>query len=206
MNVYVKILIFMIFFSCSALSPQRTNYISFEKRKFLGEKIFVQPIKTVDANEKSITIKYTFKGAKLFVKKHDEDFYDIINIKGFNKLRKYGSPALPTNIDFINIPSAASYEIHILKETFVEYEGFYIFPSPGDIIDVYGARVPKFFLDKKIYSCDEFYPSSVLIFDSMQKSYSKKILKMKICPVLFNPVKKTVRVYSEILYRVDFKY
>jgi len=185
MNIYAKILILMSFFSCSAISPQKTNYISFEKKKFLDEKVFVAPIKTVEKNKESITLKYSFVGAKLFVKQQDEDRYDIINIKGFNKLRKYGSPALPTNIDFINIPSDASYEIHILDEEFVEYNDFYIFPSPGDIIDVYGAPVPKFFLDKEIYALDEFYPSSVLIFD---------------------PVQKSIRVYSKIVYKVDFKY
>ncbi|HNV82013.1 MAG TPA: C25 family cysteine peptidase [Tenuifilaceae bacterium] len=122
--------------------------------------------------------------------------YTVSSPKAPNFLIK-GSPDLIYLTGSLIIPETGSMEIEVIAGDYEEYKDIEIAPSKGNLTrDVYPNQIP--FEKGLVYKKNEFFPNQLA---SLRDPYVLRDYRgqtVEIYPVQYNPVTKTLRVYSEI--------
>lgn len=157
------------------------------------------------AKSSRIVNQYSFKGAYLFDSKYGKRDFDVLSIPEFSSVSDPGEPALPVNIDKILVPGNAKVNIEIVESQSVLLKDFYIQPALTPAKDTEGDDDRKFVIDSRVYNSNSFYPAKPVYQKSGQLLRGNKIVSIAIAPVQFNPVKKRLRVYTKIKYKVTYQ-
>lgn len=193
-----------VFLFISGASFGQTRYIDFTNGLLKASS--TSPHRTYTDNGLSnVEIEYQFSGATLSQKQVNTTTYDYLDIKDFNKMSDVGKPALPAHNDIIAVPDNASVTIEILETQFKEISGFMIHPALKPATDTYGKPEPPFEIDQTTYSTNAYFPKDIVGVLDIQKIRGTSLATIQICPVQFNPVTKTIKVYSKIKYRITFE-
>jgi hypothetical protein len=83
-------------------------------------------------------------------------------------------------------------------------EGYQIFPAQEPLPDVRDASVPSFQIDDAIYQSDAYFPSEIVQIEEAGIIRGCSVAILRVFPVQFNPVKKTLRVHSRIRVNISF--
>ncbi|HJM84960.1 MAG TPA: C25 family cysteine peptidase, partial [Candidatus Marinimicrobia bacterium] len=114
---------------------------------------------------------------------------------------KQGAPDIHKISRSIIIPDDADMKIDIISSYFTDYENIAIAPSKGNLSRLINpVNVPYAFGSE--YNQDAFFPSAVA---NLQDPYILKNLRgqaVDFYPIQYNPVQKTLRVYTEITVKV----
>jgi hypothetical protein len=162
------------------------------------------PNRSVNSDSRgSIELSYAFNSGEMNKIERKSTTFDIINIKGFGKTLEAGKPALPAHNDLLLLSSAKQPTIKITAAEYIEYTGYNIFPAQPEARDTYGAKQPEFTLDSATYATNAFYPKDIVHCENIMLSRGNPIGVLQIRPVQYNPVTKTIRVYSKIAYRIE---
>ena len=106
-----------------------------------------------------------------------------------------GKPALPAISCSIPIPPGSTLtDVEVVDSTFKEITGYYVYPAQKPTPDP--GPVPPFEIDEEVYQHDEFWPPEIITLSGPH---------LYLSPVQFNPVKRTLRVYSYIRVRLSLK-
>jgi len=193
------------FLTFSTVFSQST-YIPFQEDPDLSNENLTRPQLVLNDNgTENIELEYSFTGATVTYRKVNNSEYCFFHIEGFNKMGIPGHPALPMHNDLIATPENANAEITIIETQFIEYSGYMVHPALQPALDTEGAPEPAFEIDKKVYRSNEFFPENVTEIAETQKLRGMSVAVVQIRPIQFNPVTNTIRVYSKIKYRVEFK-
>lgn len=195
-----------ILFSCSMTQVIPKDYLSFKNKNLNSEDVFVLPTREqVQFNDEYLQVIYNFEGAKLAKKDHQDESYCFIHIKSFGKMGQEGAPALPMRNDLLTVPIDSKVLLELVDSDYIEYDNFTIYPASAPISDAYGAEVPPFYKDAKVYKKNQFFPENLVEIISNQVSREQRMIRVQVRPVQLNPVTKKLRVYSKLIYRVCFK-
>lgn len=190
----------LLFFNCFLYS--QNSFISFSEETVSELK---KPERIIQENGlNSVAITYRINGGSVVNKDYNSTQYQFIGIEGFEKLDFPGKPALPAHLDVIAIPLGADAKIKIISGKSRIYSNFMIHPSTDAVIDTYGAADPVFQIDEQLYATDLFYPEMPVRIIEIFYVRGMPLALIQVTPVQFNPVKKQIRVYSEINYEVTF--
>ena len=114
---------------------------------------------------------------------------------------KQGAPDIHKISRSIIIPDDADMKIETLSSKFIDYEDISIAPSKGNLSRLINPiNVPYEFGTE--YNQDSFFPATVA---DLQNPYILKNLRGQVVdfyPIQYNPVKKILRVYTEITIKV----
>jgi len=190
----------------SSICFGQNKYLSFtNKSRQLTDVVHsVKPIREVKQLRSGfIEVSYMFNGAFVADKKHDGELYNFLHIDQFGKMGQVGAPALPMRNDMLAISKQARPSIEIVDATYIEYTGINVYPALELPRDTQGAPSPKFEKDEAVYSKNAFFPQNVVDIVSDQIMKETRMIRVQVRPVQFNPVSKTLRVYSNIVYRVN---
>ena len=186
----------------------QNKYLSFVKEKALPAKTdnnVMQPKRNVKTSHGSTTLTYQIAGGMVAeITGMDENEYELIHIKGFGKLGEVGNPALPAHNDILATPGDGKPVVEVLSSKFVEYKDYNIHPALPPARDTEGKDQVRFEKNEKTYSTDSFYPSNTVEIKEVLEYRGNYFSTLRICPVQYNPVTKTIRVYSEISYKVTY--
>lgn len=201
---HISILISVLFFTF--LSFSQSKYLSFQNGIQNFKEDTSEPIRIIK-NQKSqgIEINYQFSGAIISEKNVKNTSYSFINISKFAKMSQVGAPALPVNTDIIAIPKGSVPKITVISKDFYEYSGYMIHPALKPATGVAGEQEPEFEIDSVLYHTDAFFPENISKIRNIQYSRGTPLVYISINPVQFNPVTGTIRVYTNIKYRIDFE-
>ncbi len=195
-------LLFVIGVISLSISAQN-SFLPFSKKNSLA--IGKEVIRTVnDQSLSGMEIEYEFPGAIVSRKTVNNEDYQYLHIDGFSYLKEVGKPSLPAHIDFIAIPFGASASVSILSITYLEYEDYLIHPALKPALDSYGAPEPDFEIDQQFYNTDIIYPDQAASISKIMKYRGNSMAQVRICPVQYNPLKRKIRVISNIKYRIEF--
>jgi len=125
---------------------------------------------------------------------------EIIGLEGGTSLIKKGAPNLPKLSESFIIPNSNKMEIEILESSYIDYQNVDIAPSKGTIYRNQNPDEVPFVYGVE-YSKDQFYPGNLV---QLNKPYILKDYRGQtawFCPVQYNPVQKTLRVYTDIKVR-----
>lgn len=115
-----------------------------------------------------------------------------------------GIPNVPIINRFIAIPQGATAEINIIsfeKETLSNIE---IAPSLGYTVENHELS-RDYSRDESIYTKDEMFPGQIVTTDAPTSLRGVDAVLLHICPVQYNPVKKEVEIYRNIVFSIDFE-
>jgi PKD repeat protein len=204
-----KIYLFVVaFLFILPMFGQKNTYLSFTKNQktkteasYPKEANPSQPLREITKLGNRIKVSYNFTGAFVSDKNLEEKGnWNFLHIKGFNKLGLPGKPALPVHNDIFTVNENCA--IKITKAKYIEYSNYNIHPALEPERDTEGAKPSEFILDRNVYENNAFFPEKIVEITSVQKYRGNPFATVRIQPVQFNPVTKTIRVYSIIEYEV----
>ncbi len=126
----------------------------------------------------------------------------VINAPNSSQILKKGVPALPKLTKSIIIPDKAEMQIEVISSNFIEIQNIDIAPSKGNLKrNIDPSTIPYFYGEE--YNQDQFFPSSLA---SLKSPYILRDFRgqtVVIYPFRYNPVSKTLRIYTEITVQVS---
>jgi len=152
---------------------------------------------TVATDGDALTITYDIQGVTMSPVTIDGQAYAIPSLSGESHLLLTGEPDLPLICRSVIIPDTARMQAQVTHSSYVDYSGVRVAPSKGNLprtIDP--ADVPYTF--GMVYTKDAWYPASPV---SLREPYVLRDFRgqtVVLCPVQYNPVRQTLRVYSEV--------
>ena len=157
-----------------------------------------------------VCIDSTFPGMFRSTITLDGNNFDLVDIPYVGYTTKIGEPTVPMVTRFIEIPMDVDADIEI---KFVEsqiLDNFYIVPFQEPLVALADAKTPEFTINEQMYRMDDFYPYAYATIEGEKAERpiiirGHRIVAVNIYPVQFNPVKKQVRVCSEIEVRVNYE-
>ena len=116
-----------------------------------------------------------------------------------------GMPQLPTRIVVLGIPLGCQVKAAILESDYSDIFGFNIAPAPEmaegeDPLEnkaLYGKQ-------ESVYGRDELFPEENITVEKPRYIRDQRIVRLKISPLQYNPVRKVVRKFDFITVQVDF--
>jgi len=114
-----------------------------------------------------------------------------------------GSPELFYMPTAVIIPDLGSAELEVITGEYTEYTDIEIVPSKGNILrTVDPSTIP--YTKGEVYSHDAFFPGTLAQINETFIMRDVRGLSLFVYPVQYNPVTKTLRVYSEITVTVNY--
>ena len=152
---------------------------------------------------KSLVVNFSFPGVKVTDINQNNTKYHKITLPGTLSTRKAGSPEVPSFIRRVEIPSNAETELIIESISCSILNGYNLFPAQEQKSTAKKAN-PRFIKDKALYLKNAFYPKSIAHLGRPNIIRGHKIIAIEINPIQYNPVKKQLKVYSNI--KIKLKY
>ncbi|MBN1603674.1 MAG: hypothetical protein JW915_18830 [Chitinispirillaceae bacterium] len=161
-------------------------------------------MKLFDDGLNGVQIDYSFPGALQSEKMVNSDTYQFFKVDAFGMLGEPGKPALPSRWYTIAVPDGMKPVIKLLDTETIKLSGYTIFPALKPAADYVGAPEPSFEIDSLTYHSNSNYPQAPVIIRNIQKYRGKALARIQVCPVQYNPVQKTVTVFSRLNFKIEF--
>ncbi len=120
-----------------------------------------------------------------------------VDVLNSTPILEAGAPDLPKMTTSLVIPDHAGMSIRVVSSSFTDYPNMLIAPSKGLIMrDIDPSSVP--FIFGNVYATDQFYPGTMF---GTREPYIIRDVRgqtMIVYPFQYNPVTKTLRVYSDL--------
>lgn len=126
----------------------------------------------------------------------------VINAPNSSQILKKGAPALPKLTKSVIIPDKAEMQIEVISSNFIEIQNIDIAPSKGNLKrNIDPSTIPYFYGEE--YEQDQFFPSSPATLKSPYILRDFRGQTVVIYPFRYNPVSKTLRIYTDITVQVS---
>ena len=177
-----------------------TKNLSFSKGYVENEEF--EYTKTVNEGDSYVDVTYTFEGVNVAKIEKSSREFDWIFLRGVANYEIKGNPRVPLLSDILTLNSETA-KLSILKADYVEYDGFSIIPSEGDIVQSDDSYHELTF--SSVYTTNSYYPKTAAAVEDVQKYRGVPFAIVNVFPVQYNPVTKRVRCYKSITFRVSSK-
>jgi len=207
-TLHAGLILLLLFVFNIGFTNAQNKYLPFTKdgRSIVESEESIKPKRTInDVNGQYLEVTYTFAGAMVSEQNNEKDVYNYLHIFGFGKMGQIGAPALPMRNDIIAMPKGVVAEVEIIDADYIDVEGYNVYPTLEPARDTEGSPAPKFQKDLKVYKNNAFFPAKIAEVTSTQIMRGLPMATIQVRPVQFNPVNHTLRVYSRIVYRVNYR-
>ena len=181
-----------------------------------------------DETTMGITLRFDIPGLFIYEEKVDGVAYQHITIPSRAGLTEVGKPALPIVGEIIEVPFDVDFSPEIVKAETVQLSGYNVYPAQEPRIErvITGGPVqpvgvpgvtsrppfqrivpgPSLALDVPTYQANVDYPHTPVSISSEDIGVIRghRVLLLKVNPVQYNPVPRTLTVYNTIEVRVNF--
>jgi PKD repeat protein len=190
-------------FGSLAVYGQDAVYLSTAKEKKYKDTLPELTIKNF--KESGVRIIYKYKGTVLAPTYADGDNFYIPHIYGYAHIRDVGSPMLPAKNHHIAVPAGAAVGIEIEDIQFEEHAvDRMVQPAQEPLPDCRNCPDPMFEINRDVYETNADFPANVVEILGCDTYMGVPIAVVQVRPVQFNPVTKTMKVYSKIKFKVTF--
>lgn len=155
----------------------------------------------VSSNTDETLINFTFQSYDLNTVETPQGEAFVLVAEELTAILEKGAPDLPKFTTSLIIPDLAAMQIEVLDSRYTDIEDVNIAPSKGNLTrDVDPASIPYEY--GREYSEDSFYPNNIAALNNPYIMRDYRGQAVQVFPFQYNPVTKTLRVYSEIKLRV----
>ncbi len=136
------------------------------------------------------------------------DTFNRVNIKEHTKMDFVGYPEMPIISFLVAIPDCDSVYLNIALLDSVQYTGYNIYPAPELVPDTIAgggiALVEQFAYNRTAYETDEYFPGYSAETIDKGAIRAQNVVRVLLYPVHFNPVKKTIKTFSNFQVTLTF--
>ncbi len=157
----------------------------------------------LNADDKSVTIEYTFPGYhKKEIKIGNQTYYQIWSEQTVPVLNA-GAPEILRSAISIAIPEGCKPEFEIIEKNIISENNIRIAPSKGSLTrNIDPASIP--FVFGSIYNENKLYPSTNISFDQFYNFRKVNGVSLSVYPVQYNPVAHKADVLQRVVFKVNF--
>ncbi|MGB4473494.1 MAG: C25 family cysteine peptidase, partial [Bacteroidales bacterium] len=153
------------------------------------------------SNNKDLTINFTLNAYRLKEITINNNVSYIVESPNGARILKAGAPDLPLYAQSVIIPDTGSMEVIINKVDFVEIQKIDIAPSKGNLLrTVNPDSVPYSFGSE--YQQNSFFPTDIVYLRDPYILRDFRGQAIVVQPFQYNPVTKTLRIYTNIDFTV----
>ena len=163
-----------------------------------------QCVRINEQDSKKVSLEYNMDNFELKpIEVKGENLYEV-TLSGLVMPNLKGEPNVPFIHRMMAIPQSATAKVNIVSFEKEIIENVDIAPSLGycveneDLATDYEKNV-------SIYSKDAMYPGDIVRIAGKTELRGVDVVQFSICPVQFNPVKKEITVYRNIVFSIDFE-
>ncbi|UCG91847.1 MAG: hypothetical protein JSV97_12400, partial [candidate division WOR-3 bacterium] len=138
------------------------------------------------------------------------EVFALLSIDEYAYTGDIGKPKLPMVTTVLDVPHQARITVEVLDYDVTEIDlaaigiDKRIMPALASVPKIPNARV-QFVIDEKLYSTDNYFPDNIATLEE-HEGYARghRLATLQVFPIHYNPVKNTIRCYSNIRMRVNF--
>jgi hypothetical protein len=165
-------------------------------------------VESVSHTKQGLTVKVDMPKFKTEKKSISGSIYHLIAVDGWGRTETVGAPQLPTRGILVGIPSRGTVRAEVIQVHAEELSGLNIYPCPKKEIEERGGEIflkEVFYRDKEAYSRDSYTPEKLVQVSETGYMRGQRVAKVDIFPFQYNPVKKKLRVYRDVVIRLSFE-
>lgn len=158
-------------------------------------------LKLLSIGDNSATFSFDVADVGSFNQCVDSAEYSTFYINGLGMIDDTGKPALPVYLKWIEVIDKSS-NISVISSTFKDLKDVNVYPTQIPRLENDAKQQYSFYIDSVFYSSNTYYPNNIVEVSNVVSFRGKKYAVVRICPIQFNPKRKTVRVYSKIEFNL----
>ncbi len=161
-------------------------------------------IVVLSESSQEVTISFTPGGFSFIEQQTPWGAMQIPQIDGGSYILEKGYPELQKLTASIVIPSSGSTSIELVSADYYELQNMLICPSKGNLyrnIDPSNISYEK----STVYYRDEFWPANIAYVRDPYILRDFRGQTVVVTPFAYNPITKVLRVYTNIIVRVEFE-
>jgi len=162
-------------------------------------------LKALPEAQQRVPIKVAVPGLMVKELMEKDMLYQQVAIPGAGVSAEVGSPDLPKMRRFVKIPPGARPFIKNLTSKSQIIKDYQVYPVQEPWAEFYKAEKPKFQRDERIYSKDAFFPEQIVKLGEPAIFRGLQVVPVEITPVQYNPVKKLLKVHSNIEWKLGYQ-
>ncbi len=168
---------------------------------FASQNSKTNSIQLISGTENESVIKFTMKDYGLNSVTTPWGEAKFVHAENTTPLLKQGAPNIPKFAVSVMIPDDAKMDVQVVSSNYVDYPNVEIAPSKGNITrDINPQSIP--YQKGPEYAVNNFFPG---LLADLREPYILRDYRgqtVLVYPFQYNPVTKTLRVYSEITVKV----
>lgn len=164
-------------------------------------------VRVVQSSEQSIRIEVTpkyFQPGKLRFKDKEFDDYDFEGSAAIAKLQDVGVPDLKYKVLPLGFKSKEGNFVQVVAADYEDIPNVLLKPTPTLHIVDQMLVVKEFSINNERYSQNRFLPTTLAELSPVERSRSMLVGGVKVYPIQYNPVTRTLRKYTRIVLEVTF--
>jgi len=183
------------------------------KKSFILAVLFLFSILLNAQNNKATLVSSTIDETFINFTFQSYDFKTVATQKGeavivlaedMSAIMELGAPNLPKFTESLIIPDLASMKVEVLSSKYKDVKNVTVAPSKGNLTrNIDPATISYQY--GSVYHKDAFYPSQLTDLNEPFILRDHRGQVLQVFPFQYNPVSKTLRVYSEIKLKVSVK-
>jgi len=159
-------------------------------------------VSLVTSDIENSTVSFELSGFSIYSVLIDNLEYFSVKFPISASIMDEGHPDLPKFSSSIIVPDNKNMSLEVLSTEFIDYENINVAPSKGNLSRLINPEdVPYIFDD--IYKQNGFYPDNIVQLNEpyILRDYRGQVVEFH--PFQYNPVTKTLRVYTNIEIKVS---
>ncbi|MEW6380294.1 MAG: C25 family cysteine peptidase [bacterium] len=151
-----------------------------------------------------------FSSPQLRIEEQEESgiVYQFLTMSGTGLTQDEGKPQLPVQGFLMAIPASAELILEVLEQEVDILESLLIHPAPRRVMVTGNATSfirGEFTIDRACYAQNQWIPEKPFLVDPAGYLRHRKIARLSIAPVQYNPALRKVRLYRRVKLKITFK-
>ena len=135
----------------------------------------------------------------------DGQRYQTVRIPEYALTDRDGAPALPQTSALVQIPPDAKVSVRVLESDFEVVDGVRVAPAPTWRQTGRGEQGRyELVEDATVYAADRFWPANLVTYAGSGWLRGRRLARIAVHPVQYNPVRRQLRVYHTLKVEVRF--
>ena len=195
-----KVLFSLVFVALSAMTFAQ-QWTSISKNPVNAEPAGPE-VKLVSSSEQQVIVDFSLSGFYLTRVNTPNGVQQVVSVPEMASMLEAGAPDLPHFPVPAIIGDMAEMEVSVIKSKYTDYQNVEIAPSKGNFSrQIDPETVPYTY--GAMYSQNAFYPSSQAVLETPYIIRDFRGQNIMVRPFAYNPMTKTLRVYSEMTIAMD---
>ena len=159
------------------------------------------PLQILQANTDSLLIKFEAPTLQFNSQEINGDTFARVSFTGASLTTDVGRPSLPVYPQLIGIPLDALPHVTVIDSRLEIRQTEHIIPAqPSGLTN----PRPTLVIDTDFYRRDRPYPTKLVEITPIGLIRGQQVARLRIQPIQYNPTRSQLKIYHELLIRINF--